>query len=74
MRQYEAMYILDPTLEEEQQTALIERFQALVSDQGGEVQHLERWERRRTRRCPALAAGERLNERAPKRTLTTLSA
>jgi small subunit ribosomal protein S6 len=47
MRQYEAMYILDPALEDEQQTALVERFQTLVGTQGGEVQHVDRWERRR---------------------------
>src|SRR5438067_556554 len=47
MRQYEAMYILDPGLEEEQQGALVERFQGLVREQGGEIQHVDRWERRR---------------------------
>ena len=47
MRQYETVYILDPTLEEEQQNALVERFQTLVGAQGGEIQHLDRWERRR---------------------------
>src|SRR5438270_13222959 len=47
MRQYELMYIIDPQLEEDQQNALVERFQALVTSQGGELQHLERWERRR---------------------------
>src|SRR5262249_13737522 len=46
MRLYEAMYILDPGLDEDQQTALVDRFQALVGSQGGEVQHLDRWERR----------------------------
>lgn len=47
MRQYEAVYIIDPTLEEEQQNALVERFTTLVSTNGGEIQHLDRWERRR---------------------------
>lgn len=47
MRQYEAVYIMDPMLEEDQQTALVERFHTLVQAQGGEVQHLDRWERRR---------------------------
>lgn len=47
MRQYEAVYIIDPTLEEEQLAALVERFQSLVGNQGGEVQHVDRWERRR---------------------------
>lgn len=47
MRTYELMYILDPMLEEEQLTALVERFRTLLTDQGAEVVHLERWERRR---------------------------
>src|SRR4051812_39166214 len=47
MRQYEVMYIMDPMLEEDQQNALVERFQTLVQTQGAEVQHLDRWERRR---------------------------
>ena len=47
MRQYEAMYILDPMLDEDQQTGLVERFRTLVGTQGGEVQHVDRWERRR---------------------------
>lgn len=47
MRQYEAVYILDPALEDAQQNALVERFQTLVGDNGGSVQHIDRWERRR---------------------------
>lgn len=47
MRQYEVIYIMDPSLEEDQLTGMVERFQTLVEAQGGSVQHLERWERRR---------------------------
>jgi small subunit ribosomal protein S6 len=47
VRQYEVIYILDPNLEEEGQTAQIERFRGIVEAQGGSVQHVERWERRR---------------------------
>jgi len=47
MRPYEAIYILDPMLEEEQLTALVERFRTLIGNQGGEVLHVDRWERRR---------------------------
>lgn len=47
MRQYETVYIIDPQLEEDQQNALVERFQTLVSDNGGSVQLVDRWERRR---------------------------
>jgi small subunit ribosomal protein S6 len=41
------VYILDPMLEEDQQAALVARFQGLVEAQGGEVQNIDRWERRR---------------------------
>src|SRR4051812_18135664 len=47
MRQYESVYIMDPHLEEDQHNALVERFQTLVTENGGEIQHLDRWERRR---------------------------
>lgn len=47
MRQYEAVYIMDPQLEEDQHNALVARFSTLVQDNGGEIQHVDRWERRR---------------------------
>jgi len=47
MRQYELVYILDPQLDDAQQTALVERFQTLIGDNGGEIQLVDRWERRR---------------------------
>ena len=47
MRQYEVVYIMDPQLEEAQHNTLVERFQGIVTAQGGEVQHIDRWERRR---------------------------
>ena len=47
MRQYEAVYIMDPQLDEAQHNALVERFSNLVQEHGGEVQHVDRWERRR---------------------------
>jgi small subunit ribosomal protein S6 len=47
MRQYECVYILDPTLTDEQQEPLIERFKTLVSDNGGTVTAVDKWERRR---------------------------
>ena len=47
MRQYEVVYIMDPMLDEDQQGGLVERFRGLVGTQGGEVQHVDRWERRR---------------------------
>jgi small subunit ribosomal protein S6 len=47
MRTYETVYILDPQLEDDAQNALVDRFQTLVGSNGGEVLHLDRWERRR---------------------------
>ncbi len=47
MRQYEITYIIDPQLEDAQQAETVERFQTLVANNGGEVQHVDRWERRR---------------------------
>jgi small subunit ribosomal protein S6 len=45
MRQYEVMYILQPTLSAEEQTALVDRFSELVSSMGGSVEKIDRWER-----------------------------
>jgi small subunit ribosomal protein S6 len=41
------MYIMDPGLSEEDLGAAAERFRQVVISQGGAVQHLEKWERRR---------------------------
>jgi small subunit ribosomal protein S6 len=47
VRLYETVYILNPTLEDEQQQTLVDRFSTLVQNHGGEIEHLERWDRRR---------------------------
>jgi len=47
MRKYECTYILDPVLTDEEQEPLIERFKNLVSDNGGAVDAVDKWERRR---------------------------
>ena len=47
MRKYECTYILDPGLTDEEQEPLIERFKTLVSDNGGAVDAVDKWERRR---------------------------
>jgi len=41
------MYILDPALEDAQQTALVDRFRDLVIAQGATVELIDRWDRRR---------------------------
>jgi len=47
MRKYECTYILDPGLADEQQEPIIDRFKTLVGDNGGTVDAVDKWERRR---------------------------
>ncbi|MDA8333515.1 MAG: 30S ribosomal protein S6 [Peptococcaceae bacterium] len=46
-RKYETMFILRPELEEPQQTALIDRFSNLITENGGEIVKVDRWGKRR---------------------------
>jgi small subunit ribosomal protein S6 len=46
-RPYEAVYILDPDSGEEQVAAITARYRSLVETQGGQVQKVEVWERRK---------------------------
>ncbi|GAA0378170.1 30S ribosomal protein S6 [Bacillus horti] len=41
MRKYEVMYIVRPDLEEEATKATVERYQTVVTDNGGEVEKLD---------------------------------
>ena len=47
MRRYETMYILRPRLEEEALGAAVERFKSVVEEQGGTVDRVDRWGKRR---------------------------
>ncbi|MCG0275118.1 MAG: 30S ribosomal protein S6 [Thermosediminibacteraceae bacterium] len=47
MREYETMYILDPGLDEEAVTGLVDKFKALVEERGGEVKEIDRWGKRK---------------------------
>jgi len=47
LRKYECTYILDPGLTDEQQEPLMERFKTLVAENGGTVEGVDKWERRR---------------------------
>ncbi|MCR4420746.1 MAG: 30S ribosomal protein S6 [Clostridia bacterium] len=47
MRAYEVMYVLRPDLEEEEIAAQIERFNRLIQEEGGEVEQVSRWGKRR---------------------------
>ena len=46
MRPYELMYILQPTLSAEEQTALVDRYNTLITSMTGTVEKTDRWERR----------------------------
>ena len=46
-RNYEALYVVDTNLEEEQVESIITRFSKSITDQGGEVQAAGVWDRRR---------------------------
>ncbi|WP_206831319.1 30S ribosomal protein S6 [Alicyclobacillus fructus] len=47
MRQYETMYIVDPSLEAEQTAEVIQRYQSIVTDKGGQIDELQEIGKRR---------------------------
>ena len=47
MNQYELIYIIDTTVEEEARKALIEKFNGIIAANGGEVVKVEEWGKRR---------------------------
>lgn len=47
MNQYEIMYVIDPTLEDSARIELINRFSDLVKKNGGEVDRIDEWGKRR---------------------------
>lgn len=47
MRRYEVVYILDPGLDEAALAGHVDRYSTLITGSGGEVLHIDRWERRR---------------------------
>ena len=47
MNQYEVMYVIDPTLEDSARIDLINRFSDLVKKNGGEVDRVDEWGKRR---------------------------
>lgn len=47
MNKYESIYILRPTMEEEAIKAMVERFSNLVASEGGEVENVDEWGKRR---------------------------
>ena len=47
MNQYEVMYVIDAALEDSARTELINRFSELVKKNGGEVDRVDEWGKRR---------------------------
>lgn len=43
MNQYEVMYILDPALDDQARANLMERFQGIVTANGGMVDRVDEW-------------------------------
>lgn len=46
MKKYEAMYIITPTVDEEQMKAIVEKFNELISEHG-EIEKVEEWGRKK---------------------------
>lgn len=47
IRAYEALYIVNPDLADEQIDAVSERYKKVVEQHGGEIENINRWEKRR---------------------------
>jgi len=47
VNKYESIYILRPTMEEEAVKAMVERFSNLITTEGGQVDNIDEWGKRR---------------------------
>lgn len=47
VRPYEVLYIVDPDLTDEDITPITDKYKTVVEEQGGEVESINRWEKRR---------------------------
>lgn len=47
MNNYESMYILKPDMEDEAKDAIVKRFADVVTANGGEIQQVDEWGKRR---------------------------
>ena len=47
MNKYELVYIIDTAVEEEARKALVEKFNTLITENGGEIEKVEEWGKRR---------------------------
>ena len=47
MNSYEVLYIIKPDVEDEARAALIEKFAQIVKEDGGEVENIDEWGKRK---------------------------
>ena len=47
MNKYESIYVIKPTVEEEGIKALVEKFSTLIQQEGGQVDNVDEWGKRR---------------------------
>jgi len=47
LRKYEVVFIIRPDLDEDKNTAVIDKFKDLIEGQGGEILKVEKWGKRR---------------------------
>jgi len=47
VRKYEAMFIVDPNFETDAAKELVEKFKGLIQDQGGQIDGVDDWGKRR---------------------------
>ena len=47
MRAYEILYVIRPDIEEDAKQALVERFDSILTDNGGEIVESKEWGKRR---------------------------
>ena len=47
MNSYETLYVIKPDLEDEARAALIQKFSAIITDNGGEVESVDEWGKRK---------------------------
>ena len=47
MNSYETLYVIKPDLEDEARAALIQKFSAIITDNGGEIESVDEWGKRK---------------------------
>lgn len=47
MNSYETLYVIKPDLDDEVRAALIQKFSAIITDNGGEIESVDEWGKRK---------------------------